>query len=159
MKPRGDWTFPVIAIFTIIATLVLTFPHQPNRIEINPITVQERRTTVWLCIPISTTTRGTWLTPSPSPTSEHWFTIRDTLLAAGARTLPELNPVDRIGQHLDRLAATDQERALVAVRIRAIVSDTTSPWEDRRDKLALVGNPLGGDPQTVSELLALLPAP
>jgi hypothetical protein len=110
MKPRGDWTFPVIAIFTIIATLVLTFPHQANRIEINPITVQERRTTVWLGIPISTTTRGTWLTPSPSPTSEHWFTIRDTLLAPGARTLPELNPVDRIVP----LAAHQPEGRLLA---------------------------------------------
>lgn len=157
MKLRGG-TLPLVAGLTIVATLVLTFPHQPNRIEIDPITVRERRTTVWLGIPISTTTRGTWLTPTPPPTSEHWVTVRNTFGAPGARTLPELNPVARIGSHLDRLAATDEERSLVAERVPAIVSDTTSPWPERRDRLALVGNPLTGDPQTISELLALLPA-
>lgn len=158
MKLRGG-ILVLVASLTLTATLVLTFPYQPNRVEIHLTNLRERRTILWLGIRVSTTTHDTWLTHLSPPTPEHWVTVRDTFLAPGARTLPELNPVVLIGQHLDRLAATDKERALVAERIRAIVSDTTSPWEDRREKLALPGNPVVGDPQTVSELLALLPAP
>jgi hypothetical protein len=141
---------------TLALVAVFAYPPEPNRIEIDPDRLRERRSRVLLGVTISTEVTETWITPRLPATPDRWVTIYRSFFPRPVATRPELEPIEMIGRALDKMQATDEERSQFAAEIHAIVSRGMSDWHQTRNRLAYAALPPEKPPESIEQLRELL---
>ncbi len=148
---------PTACGVVIVLAGLLLFPYSPNRVEIDPERIRERRSHVWFGIVLKSTEHDTWITPGVPGDQGRWIAVLGSFTPPAAATRPELEPVRLIGLNLERMNATGEVKAEVADRITRLIRTGMVDWSATRDALSRAALPLEGQPQTIDELLDLLP--